>query len=97
MPTFMCFLNWTDQGAKNAKDAAKPWPADSTAVPTFSATTHWSLGRAQVRFGWRRVLDTGALLPATKIEYPTGERVVGRVRIEGGDAAAGIGGRHESW
>ena len=23
MPTFICFLNWTDQGAKNAKDAAK--------------------------------------------------------------------------
>jgi len=23
MPTFMCFLNWTDQGAKNAKDASK--------------------------------------------------------------------------
>jgi uncharacterized protein with GYD domain len=23
MPTFICFLNWTDQGAKNAKDAVK--------------------------------------------------------------------------
>jgi len=23
MPTFICFLNWTDQGAKNAKDAPK--------------------------------------------------------------------------
>jgi len=23
MPTFICFLNWTDQGAKGAKDAAK--------------------------------------------------------------------------
>jgi uncharacterized protein with GYD domain len=23
MPTFMCFLNWTDQGAKNAKEANK--------------------------------------------------------------------------
>jgi uncharacterized protein with GYD domain len=23
MPTFICFLNWTDQGAKAAKDAAK--------------------------------------------------------------------------
>jgi uncharacterized protein with GYD domain len=23
MMTFICFLNWTDQGAKNAKDAAK--------------------------------------------------------------------------
>ena len=23
MPTFICYLNWTDQGAKNAKDASK--------------------------------------------------------------------------
>jgi uncharacterized protein with GYD domain len=23
MPTFICFLNWTDQGVKNAKDAGK--------------------------------------------------------------------------
>ncbi len=23
MPTFICFLNWTDQGAKNAKDSTK--------------------------------------------------------------------------
>lgn len=23
MPTFMCFLNWTEQGVKNAKDAGK--------------------------------------------------------------------------
>jgi uncharacterized protein with GYD domain len=23
MPTFICFLNWTDQGAKTAKDAGK--------------------------------------------------------------------------
>ena len=23
MPTFICFLNWTDQGAKAAKDASK--------------------------------------------------------------------------
>ena len=23
MPTFICFLNWTDQGAKNAKEASK--------------------------------------------------------------------------
>jgi hypothetical protein len=27
MPTFMCFLNWTDQGAKNAKDANKRYQA----------------------------------------------------------------------
>jgi uncharacterized protein with GYD domain len=27
MPTFICFLNWTDQGAKNAKDANKRFQA----------------------------------------------------------------------
>ena len=27
MPTFLCFLNWTDQGAKNAKDANKRYQA----------------------------------------------------------------------
>jgi hypothetical protein len=41
MPTFMCFLNWTDQGAKNAKDASvikllAAWPknwAESCSAP----------------------------------------------------------------
>jgi uncharacterized protein with GYD domain len=27
MPTFICFLNWTDQGAKDAKDAVKRYQA----------------------------------------------------------------------
>jgi uncharacterized protein with GYD domain len=27
MPTFMCFLNWTDQGAKAVKDAPKRYEA----------------------------------------------------------------------
>ena len=27
MPTFICFLNWTDQGAKNPKDASKRYQA----------------------------------------------------------------------
>src|SRR5260370_16456565 len=30
MPTFMCFLNWTDQGAKNAKEASKRFQASKT-------------------------------------------------------------------
>src|SRR5262249_14258399 len=30
MPTFMCFLNWTDQGAKNAKDANKRFQASKS-------------------------------------------------------------------
>jgi uncharacterized protein with GYD domain len=27
MPTFICFLNWTDQGAKTAKDSTKRYQA----------------------------------------------------------------------
>ena len=27
MPTFICYLNWTDQGAKNAKDSSKRYQA----------------------------------------------------------------------
>jgi uncharacterized protein with GYD domain len=27
MPTFICYLNWTDQGAKGAKDAGKRYAA----------------------------------------------------------------------
>jgi uncharacterized protein with GYD domain len=27
MPTFICFLNWTDQGAKNSKDSSKRYQA----------------------------------------------------------------------
>ena len=27
MPTFICFLNWTDQGAKTAKDSGKRYQA----------------------------------------------------------------------
>ena len=30
MPTFLCFLNWTDQGAKNAKDANKRFQASKS-------------------------------------------------------------------
>ncbi len=30
MPTFMCFLNWTEQGAKNAKEANKRFQASKS-------------------------------------------------------------------
>jgi uncharacterized protein with GYD domain len=30
MPTFLCFLNWTDQGAKDAKDANKRFQASKS-------------------------------------------------------------------
>jgi uncharacterized protein with GYD domain len=32
MPTFICFLNWTDQGARNAKDANKRFQASKSTV-----------------------------------------------------------------
>jgi uncharacterized protein with GYD domain len=32
MPTFICFLNWTDQGARNAKDAGKRYQASKALV-----------------------------------------------------------------
>ena len=30
MPTFICFLNWTDQGAKNAREANKRFQASKS-------------------------------------------------------------------
>jgi uncharacterized protein with GYD domain len=30
MPTFICFLNWTDQGGKNAKEANKRFQASKS-------------------------------------------------------------------
>jgi uncharacterized protein with GYD domain len=30
MPTFICFLNWTNQGAKNAKEANKRFQASKS-------------------------------------------------------------------
>jgi uncharacterized protein with GYD domain len=32
MPTYICFLNWTDQGAKNTKDVAKRSQAGKAAA-----------------------------------------------------------------
>ena len=32
MPTFLCFLNWTDQGAKNTTDIVKRYQASKAVV-----------------------------------------------------------------
>jgi uncharacterized protein with GYD domain len=32
MPTFMCFLNWTDQGARGVKDAPKRYEASKAVI-----------------------------------------------------------------
>jgi uncharacterized protein with GYD domain len=38
MPTFLCFLNWTDQGAKNAKDANKRFQASKGVAQKLGAS-----------------------------------------------------------
>jgi len=66
MPTFICFLNWTDQGAKNAKDSNKRYEAArSTAeklggkiLSSYVTTGHYDVvatldmpnGEAMVKF-----------------------------------------------
>ena len=37
MPTFMCFLNWTDQGAKSLKDGPKRYEATRAMVTQLGA------------------------------------------------------------
>jgi len=32
MPTFICYLNWTDQGAKNAKDVVNRYERSKAMV-----------------------------------------------------------------
>jgi uncharacterized protein with GYD domain len=51
MPTFMCFLNWTDQGTKNIKDVGKRSSAASELakklggklVSTYITTGHYDV------------------------------------------------------
>ncbi len=41
MPTFMCFLNWTDQAAKALKDAPKRYEATKALVTKLA--DDWSV------------------------------------------------------
>jgi uncharacterized protein with GYD domain len=49
MPTFMCFLNWTDQAAKALKDAPKRYETTKAAGDQTGRATclcvchHWSI------------------------------------------------------
>ena len=64
MPTFICFLNWTDQGAKNAKDfanAIKP-------ARTMAEKLGGKLLSAYVTTGQYDVVAT--------VEMPNGEAMV---------------------
>ena len=51
MPTFMCFLNWTDQGARNAKDANKRFQASRSLAEKLGGkllTAYVTTGRYDV-------------------------------------------------
>jgi uncharacterized protein with GYD domain len=64
MPTFICFLNWTDQGAKNAKDAAKRYQASKAMAEKLGGR----LLSAYVTTGQYDVVAT--------VEMPNGEAMV---------------------
>ena len=63
MPTFMCFLNWTDQGARNAKDANKRFQASRGLAEKLGGT----LLSAYV--------TTGRYDVALTLDMPNGEAV----------------------
>ena len=64
MPTFICFLNWTDQGAKNAKDSSKRHQAAKTMAEKLGG----KLLSAYVTTGQYDVVAT--------LEMPNGEAMV---------------------
>src|SRR5215510_6715245 len=64
MPTFICFLNWTDQGAKNAKDASKRYQAGRSAAEKLGG----KLLSSYVTTGHYDVVVT--------LEMPNGEAMV---------------------
>ena len=64
MPTFICFLNWTDQGAKTAKDFIKRYQATKTMAEKLGG----KLLSAYVTTGQFDVVIT--------VEMPNGEAMV---------------------
>lgn len=64
MPTFICFLNWTDQGAKNAKDSSKRYQASKDMAEKLGG----KLLSAYVTTGQYDVVVT--------VEMPNGEAMV---------------------
>jgi uncharacterized protein with GYD domain len=61
MPTFMCFLNWTDQGAKAVKDAPNRYEATKALVAKLG-------GRLVSAY-----VTTGQYDVALTVEMPTGD------------------------
>ena len=87
MTTFICFLNWTDQGAKNAKDAGKRAQAArcrrKTGQPDLSAyvttgkydvvtTVDMPSGEAMAKFAMA-VSASGNARTTTVLAYPVEE------------------------
>jgi uncharacterized protein with GYD domain len=64
MPTFICFLNWTDQGAKNAKDSTTRYQATKSMAEKLGG----KLLSAYVTTGQYDVVIT--------VEMPNGEAMV---------------------
>jgi uncharacterized protein with GYD domain len=64
MPTFICFLNWTDQGAKTAKDSTKRYQATKSMAEKLGG----KLLSAYVTTGQFDVVVT--------VEMPNGEAMV---------------------
>jgi uncharacterized protein with GYD domain len=64
MPTFTCFLNWTDQGAKDAKDAVKRYQASKARAE--------KLGRTVAQ----RLCDDGPYDVVITVEMANGETML---------------------
>ena len=64
MPTFICFMNWTDQGAKNAKESGKRYQAGKNMAEKLGG----KLLSAYVTTGQYDVVVT--------VEMPNGEAMV---------------------
>ena len=64
MPTFICFLNWTDQGAKNAKDSGKRYQAAKSMAENLG-------GRVLSAY-----VTTGQYDVVATVEMPNGEAMV---------------------
>jgi uncharacterized protein with GYD domain len=64
MPTYLCFLNWTDQGAKNAKDAVKRYQASKAMVEKLG-------GRLLSAY-----VTTGQYDVVVTVEMPNGDAMV---------------------
>jgi uncharacterized protein with GYD domain len=76
MPTFICFLNWTDQGAKSAKDANKRFQASKSMAEKLGG----KLVSAYVTTGHYDVVAT--------LEMPSGDAMVKFAAAIGGSGNA---------